>query len=545
MPLSTKISADRQRAWHILLGILGLACFAALGLWVARPLPPGAAGAVAAGCAGSALAGLALRGLRRKLFFGRVFSLHQSCSFEVVLQTARFLSPFHPRSALENEFIRREQSEREMEPDLPDSWSLARDVSLVFAGTLALGWIAFLCDVPRAALALGVLAAGVALVCARRSAHPFRTLLACLSAAAIAFAEGWIFCRGCAAVLPPPVGWTAYLSFTALLEVPLVPLGPGYAELPVLLPGFGPAFWPLALLHAARLLLLAPLGKIYFSRYKFRSGDFFDPNLVSTVRGSRRPPEGWSHGEWPADSPLVTLVIPASNEEMRLPGFLATVLAYMDAQPGMEVLVVDDGSRDRTAEIVGELAARDPRVRLARQTPNQGKGAAVRRGILEAAGRYVLFADADGATPIAELDRFRPLMASDQEIVIGSRKRPGPGVHRERQGLRSLMGSVFYGVVNLFAVPGIRDTQCGFKLFRRDVARALFPRVSEKGWAFDVEVLYLAQLVGFRVHEVGVNWKEVEGSKVSPLKDAIKMFAAVFRIRSRHAGFGRHDGGRP
>jgi dolichyl-phosphate beta-glucosyltransferase len=172
--------------------------------------------------------------------------------------------------------------------------------------------------------------------------------------------------------------------------------------------------------------------------------------------------------------------------------------------------------------------------------PNQGKGAAVRRGVLEARGRYILFADADGATPIAELDRFRPAMAANIEVVIGSRRLAAPDVVREREGFRAMMGSAFYTLVNLLAVPGIRDTQCGFKMFRRDAARRLFAWSCEKGWAFDVEILYLAQRVGYAIEEVAVNWRAVEGSKVSPVADSLRMFLAVFRIRARHAGFLKH-----
>ena len=172
-------------------------------------------------------------------------------------------------------------------------------------------------------------------------------------------------------------------------------------------------------------------------------------------------------------------------------------------------------------------------------------GAIRERGVFEARGRYVLFTDADGATPIAELDKLLAAVGERAEIAIGSRRQVSAEAERERTGLRQLMGNVFYSVVNFLAVPGIRDTQCGFKLFRTDVARELFRDLNEAGWAFDVELLYRAQLFGYGIAEVPVNWHEVAGSKVNPLKDAMKMFLAIFRIRRRNAGLLRHAPGGP
>ena len=157
---------------------------------------------------------------------------------------------------------------------------------------------------------------------------------------------------------------------------------------------------------------------------------------------------------------------------------------------------------------------------------------------IEAArGRYVLIADADGATPIRELEALRHAVADGTEIAIGSRVAPRAGRVRERAALRALIGKVFYGLVNFLAVPGIGDTQCGFKLLRRDVARALFRELGEFGWAFDVEILYRAQLAGFRVAEVAVEWHEIAGSKLRPMRDASRMLVSLFRIRARNAGF--------
>jgi dolichyl-phosphate beta-glucosyltransferase len=176
-------------------------------------------------------------------------------------------------------------------------------------------------------------------------------------------------------------------------------------------------------------------------------------------------------------------------------------------------------------------------VRLVRRARNGGKGRAVLDAIEAAHGRYVLIADADGATPIRELEALRGAIADGAEIAIGSRVAPRDGRVRERDALRALVGKVFYNLVNFLAVPGIGDTQCGFKLLRRDVARALFRELGEFGWAFDVEILYRAQLAGFRVAEVAVEWHEIAGSKLRPARDAWRMLVSLFRIRARNAGF--------
>jgi dolichyl-phosphate beta-glucosyltransferase len=169
-----------------------------------------------------------------------------------------------------------------------------------------------------------------------------------------------------------------------------------------------------------------------------------------------------------------------------------------------------------------------------RQNPNRGKGAAVQRGVLESHGRFILFTDADGATPITECSKLLQAALDGADIVIGSRK-IGSGVQRERSVLRSLVGSMFYRITNLLAVPGIEDTQCGFKLFSRTAARHIFPELRETGWAFDVEVLFLAQKFGMIIEELPVNWSAVEGSKIRP-KDAIRMLIALLRIRHRGSG---------
>jgi dolichyl-phosphate beta-glucosyltransferase len=158
--------------------------------------------------------------------------------------------------------------------------------------------------------------------------------------------------------------------------------------------------------------------------------------------------------------------------------------------------------------------------------------------MLKARGDFIMFADADGATPIDELDKFLPFIKADCEVMIASRfSGDSDNADVSRKGFRAFLGMFFYKLVNLLAVPGIKDTQCGFKIFRKDIAEKILAHAEETGWAFDVEFLYIAQLFGCEIKEISVNWSEIEGSKVNPVKDSIKMLTAIFRIRSTHGGF--------
>lgn len=225
----------------------------------------------------------------------------------------------------------------------------------------------------------------------------------------------------------------------------------------------------------------------------------------------------------------LSVVIPAYDEEARLPGTLERILAYLSQQAlSFEVLAVDDGSSDRTAELVEAVAARDQRVRLIRQ-PHRGKGAAVRAGALAAAGRQVLFCDADLSHPVDGLTRL-PALLDGAQVVIASRE--GEGSNRLGEPFyRHLMGRAFNLLVRLLAVPGVQDTQCGLKCFPREVARELFSRQRVDGFGFDVELLFLARKRGYRILEVPVTWRHVPASRVDPLRDTLRMLRDVLRVR--------------
>ena len=234
--------------------------------------------------------------------------------------------------------------------------------------------------------------------------------------------------------------------------------------------------------------------------------------------------------------PALSIVIPAYNEVERLGPTLERVVAYCAAErPDHEVMVVDDGSTDGTAALARGLAAAHPSIRVIEQGRNRGKGAAVRTGMLAAFGERVLFSDADLATPIEELAKLEAELDRGADIAIASRAAPGADIQVRQHPLREMMGRTFNLMVRLAAVGGIGDTQCGFKLFTRAAAQDLFGRAQVDGFAFDVEVLWLAR-GRYRVAEVPVIWRHVEESKVSPGSDAARMFLDLVRIRWLHRG---------
>jgi dolichyl-phosphate beta-glucosyltransferase len=229
-------------------------------------------------------------------------------------------------------------------------------------------------------------------------------------------------------------------------------------------------------------------------------------------------------------STALSLILPAYNEQARLPFTLAEINAYVCAeQLDCDVIVVDNGSHDATSAVVQQAMQRFPTLRLLR-TDRRGKGLAVRTGMLAARGDVAVFADADLSWPVEELSRFSALVDDRTPIVIGSRE--GSGARRIGEPVyRHVMGRVFNRVVQAFAVPGVEDSQCGFKAFRLDVAQAIFGRQRIDGFGFDVEVLYLARRFGFGVRIVPLRWEHKENSRVAPVRDTLGMLSDVARVR--------------
>jgi dolichyl-phosphate beta-glucosyltransferase len=229
----------------------------------------------------------------------------------------------------------------------------------------------------------------------------------------------------------------------------------------------------------------------------------------------------------------ISVIIPAFNEEARLQPYLERVLGYLKSiAVSHEVIVVDDGSTDKTYEIVLSLKAANPHLDLIRLPGNRGKGYAVRTGMLRAKGKLRLFADADGATPIEELAKLLEALGTGADIAVGSRaiKDKGRKVHTMMH--RKVLGTIYNLIVRTLAVRGIHDTQCGFKLFRDTAANDVFPLQCIDGFGFDVEILFIAQRNGYRMKEVPVNWHDVKGTKVRIFSDSLRMFMDVIKVRT-------------
>jgi len=229
-------------------------------------------------------------------------------------------------------------------------------------------------------------------------------------------------------------------------------------------------------------------------------------------------------------SPWLSVIIPAYNEERRLPATLEKLQAYLARQSfSHDIWVVDNGSTDRTAELVRDFARGYPSLQLA-QTARRGKGVAVRMGMLSAKGKYRFLCDADLSMPVEEFDRFYPPQLEDTDIAIGSREAQG-AQRFDEPGYRHLTGRIFSLAVRLLVMRGFEDTQCGFKCFRDSAAEELFSRQRFDGWSFDVEVLYLARRRGFRIREVPVPWQYQSDSRIRLVNDSLVMFADLIRIR--------------
>lgn len=237
--------------------------------------------------------------------------------------------------------------------------------------------------------------------------------------------------------------------------------------------------------------------------------------------------------------PLLSLIIPAYNEGKRLPQTLPQVISFIVAQPyPAEVLVVNNNSQDNTKAIAKEFTDEFPFL-VVLDEPIQGKGAAVRTGMIAAKGEYLFMADADLSMPIEEVSKFMPPKLDGYDIAIASREIKG-AIRYNEPGYRHLMGRIFNFIVKFLAVPGFQDTQCGFKCFRRQVALDILECQTIDGWAFDVELLYIAQHRGYQIVEVPVNWYYRANSRIHPIRDAIDMVREVIKIRL-NGWRGRYD----
>lgn len=229
-------------------------------------------------------------------------------------------------------------------------------------------------------------------------------------------------------------------------------------------------------------------------------------------------------------SPFLSLIIPAHNEETRLPDTLKQILEFSGRQSYLiEVLVVENGSSDSTFKIAQDIAAQHPEIRVLRNHQS-GKGRAVRQGMLAAQGEYRFMCDVDLSMPVNEISRFLPPARQDYDIAIASREVAGAVRHGEPY-YRHYIGRIYNWLIRTLALPGLQDTQCGFKCFRGAVAEDLFKRQTLTGWAFDVEILFIARLLGYKIIELPIHWYYNPHSKIKVVRDSFKMGMDLLTIR--------------
>jgi dolichyl-phosphate beta-glucosyltransferase len=230
--------------------------------------------------------------------------------------------------------------------------------------------------------------------------------------------------------------------------------------------------------------------------------------------------------------PKYSIIIPAYNEFARLGSTLDGVLDYVSRQQwDAEIIVVNDGSRDHTADLVREYATNHPCLRLLENPGNRGKGFSVRNGMLNASGELLLFSDADLSSPIEEAPKLFAAIHSGADVAIGSRW-VRPELQTQRQSLlRQFYGRAFNVALRILLGLNLKDTQCGFKAFTRDAALMIFPQQQIERWGFDPELLFLARKLKMKIAEVPVAWAHVEGTRISPLRDGLRMFGEVLKIR--------------
>jgi glycosyltransferase involved in cell wall biosynthesis len=230
--------------------------------------------------------------------------------------------------------------------------------------------------------------------------------------------------------------------------------------------------------------------------------------------------------------PTLSIVIPAYNEGHRLRATLEKILAHIHAQRwNAEIVVVDDASVDNTAEIVRSFAVNDFRVRLLENHANRGKGYSVRNGILNARGQIVIFSDADLSSPIEEASKLLQAIDDGTDIAVGSRWLRAETQTQRQPLFRQIIGRIFNLLLRLTLGLQFKDTQCGFKAFKRSAAQAIFPLQRIERWGFDPEILFLARKLGFKVEEVAVVWGHSGGARINPLVDGSHMFFEMLHIR--------------
>lgn len=228
----------------------------------------------------------------------------------------------------------------------------------------------------------------------------------------------------------------------------------------------------------------------------------------------------------------LSIIVPAFDEARRLPGTLAKVVAFARARPTVtQLIVVDDGSTDDTSKVARSCTGERLEVLVLTNEFNRGKGYSVRRGMLQASGQMLLMCDADLSTPLSELPKLQRFLDEGIDVAIGSREMPDSLLDPPQPKYRRWMGGIFAMMRSLILVRGFVDSQCGFKLFTREAARKIFEPLSTEGFAFDCEVLARAIRMNLKVREVGIIWQNDRDSRISPVRDSLRMFWSLWKIR--------------
>lgn len=229
----------------------------------------------------------------------------------------------------------------------------------------------------------------------------------------------------------------------------------------------------------------------------------------------------------------ISVIIPAFNEESRILPTICSVMEYLNKNfRRFEIIVIDDGSCDDTVQQVESVSRDDNNIRLVKNSRNSGKGFSIRNGVMDAAGSLVLACDADLSTPIEEVEKLMYWLGKGFDIAIGSRALNESEIIIKQPWYRQKMGSMFNVLVQLFLLRGFRDTQCGFKLFKRAVARNIFKQGLIDGFSYDIEILLIAEKMGYRIKEVPVRWLNSPDSRVRVMVDPFSMIAELIRIKS-------------
>lgn len=237
-------------------------------------------------------------------------------------------------------------------------------------------------------------------------------------------------------------------------------------------------------------------------------------------------------------APFYSIIIPAYNEAERIGASLDRILGYIaESRWSAEIIVVNDGSRDNTSQVVQEYSRRNPIIRVLENPGNRGKGYSVRNGMLNASGQVLLFTDADLSSPIEEANKLFAVVESGQaDVAIGSRYLQSELQTRKQPLHRRMLGRAFNGALRMILGLSYVDTQCGFKAFNRKAVTMIFPNMKIERWGFDPEILFLARRYGLRVAEVAVSWAHDHRSKISPVRDGTRMLGELLRIRMNSVG---------